>query len=90
MLTSISIVCPLALLYIREMNRTLAHCEAQMLDVITADLALEAELCVWRDRPMLLDHQNNMHRRGEIDLIPPKGKVDLEYHTGKGLLPSLT
>ena len=30
---------------------------------------------------MLLDHENDMHRRGEIDLIPENGEVKFEYMT---------
>ena len=30
---------------------------------------------------MLIDHENDMHRRGEIDLIPEQGEVKYEYMT---------
>ena len=48
-----------------------------------ADLHLEAELKVWHERPEMLEHSNDMHRAGELDLIPAHGEADLEYMTGK-------
>ena len=82
-LISILIVCPLAKLYIREMNRVLAEHEAQLSEVIQCDLALEMELRQWHQNPIMLDHENDLHRHGEIDLIPKEGLIDGEYMTGK-------
>ena len=82
-LISILIVCPLAKLYIREMNRVLAEHEAEMSEIIQSDFALEMELRQWQQNPIMLDHENDLHRHGEIDLIPEEGKIDGEYMTGK-------
>ena len=86
MLISIAMVCPLARLYIREMNRALQHAEDYLQDSIISDPALAAELEVWRDRPLMLDHQNDMHRHAEMDIIPPSATPDLVFQTGITLL----
>jgi len=76
------IVCPLAKLYIREMNRVLAAAEITLEPVIQADNALELELRHWKNNPIMLDHENDLHRTGEMDLIPMDGIIDAEYMTG--------
>ena len=82
MLISILIVCPLARLYIREMNAALQHAEENLLESFSGSVELSVELHHWKNNPHMLDHENNFHRYKEIDLIPRSGKIDAEYMTG--------
>ena len=87
-LISILIVCPLAKLYIREMNRVLAAAELTLTPVLKADTALELELRHWKNNPIMLDHENDLHRTGEMDIIPSKyddEHADAEHMSGKPL-----
>ena len=82
-LVSVMLVCPLARLYIREMNAHLAAAEAQLHTSIKGSVELGVELHHWRNNPHMLDHENDMHRHNEIDIIPISGKISAEYMTGK-------
>jgi len=77
------LVCPLARLYIREMNAHLAIAEEQLHTSIKGSVELGVELHHWRNNPHMLDHENDMHRHSEIDIIPESGKISAEYMTGK-------
>ena len=81
-LVSILLVCPLARLYIREMNAHLAEAEKQLRASIKGSVELGVELHHWRNNKHMLDHENDMHRHEEIDIIPVKGKISAEYMTG--------
>ena len=84
-LVSVLLVCPLARLYIREMNAHLAEAEKQLQTSIKGSVELGVELHHWRNNKHMLDHENNMHRHQEIDIIPVTGKISAEYMTGTSL-----
>ena len=82
-------MCPLARLYIREMNAVLQAAEESLSVFIIGSIELSVELHHWKNNPHMLDYENNFHRYKEIDLIPRSGKIDAEFMTGKTLCSSI-
>ena len=68
------------------MNRVLAQAEADLQEIIHADDRLEMELKHWKHSSFMLDHENNLHRNRELDLIPSSKEPDEEHMTGKLIL----
>ena len=85
-LCSLSIICPLTRLYIREITHLLCLAERLLQPEVIVTPGLIDELNVWLSDPLFLDSCRPFNRVGEIDLdfkpqiTTPYGLI--EYHTG--------
>ena len=84
MAISVNTVCPLALLYIKEMTRALVAGE-QTLDIhISADTRLTDELKEWDRHPEFLENDRPFNSVNEKDVVlHPVCPPDEEFMTGK-------
>ena len=69
MAISINSVCPLALLYIKEMTRVLMESEKSLEPEIKANDRLVAELKEWNDHPEFLENSRPFAGVNEKDVI---------------------
>ena len=84
MAISVNSVCPLALLFIKEMTRVLMKAEQSLEACIAVDARLTAELKEWNDHPEFLENSRPFNGVNEKDVILHSvGEPDQEFMTGK-------
>ena len=69
MAISVNTVCPLALLYIKEMTRALVEGESKLDRCIPPDKRLLAELKEWDVHPEFLDNDRPFNSVNEKDVV---------------------
>ena len=83
MAISVNTVCPLALLYIKEMTRALVAGEKSLDIHITGDTRLTDELREWDRHPEFLDNNRPFNSVNEKDVVLHSiSKPDEEFMTG--------
>ena len=84
MAISVNTVCPLALLYIKEMTRALVAGEKSLNIHITGDARLIDELREWDRHPEFLNNNRPFNSVNEKDVVLHSiCKPDEEFMTGK-------
>lgn len=87
MAISVNTVCPLALLYIKEMTRALMSCERKLCTEIRPDPHLLSELKAWDEHPEFLDNERPFNSVHEKDVVlHPVCPPDQEFMTGIGVI----
>ena len=83
MAISVNSVCPLALLYIKEMTRVLVEGEKSLNPNLAVDARLTAELKEWKHHPEFLENSRPFCGVNEKDVIlHPVKPPDQEWMTG--------
>ena len=83
MAISVNSVCPLALLFIKEMTRVLVKAEKDLEVDIPVDTRLTTELTEWNNHPEFLENSRPFNGVNEKDVILHSvGEPDQEFMTG--------
>ena len=81
---SLLLICPLVLLYIREMTNRLTIAESKLESTIPMDADLLTELREWEDNPVFLNSERKFQDKGETDIIfDTTNEEHQEYMTGE-------